>query len=337
MSLTLEDIARLCGVSRSTVSRVINGDINVKEETRRNVQQVINQYNFQPNLAARGLASGRLNVIGVVIPAEVSVIFTDPYFPILLQGISRFCNEHNYSIMLWLAEPDYERRMITGILHNGLVDGVVVASVLIDDTIIHSLMDSKMPFVLVGRHPTLDVNFLDVDNFQAGRRATMHLVHLGYKRIATITGIMNQVAGYDRYQGYVKALQDSGITVRTELALEGNFSEKGGYNAMQRLIKYKPDAVFIASDMMAFGAMRALREARLSIPDDIAIVGFDDIPGSDKTEPPLTTVRQPIYQMGSKAAEMLIDLIENPSQTPQKCLLGTELVVRESCGSAKST
>jgi len=106
---------------------------------------------------------------------------------------------------------------------------------------------------------------------------------------------------------------------------------------MQRLIKYKPDAVFIASDMMAFGAMRALREARLSIPDDIAIVGFDDIPGSDKTEPPLTTVRQPIYQMGSKAAEMLIDLIENPSQTPQKYLLGTELVVRESCGSAKST
>jgi LacI family transcriptional regulator len=336
MPLTLEDIARLSGVSRSTVSRVINGDVNVKEETRRSVQQVIQSYNFQPNLAARGLASGRTKVIGVVIPAEVSVIFTDPYFPILLQGVSRLCNDREYSVMLWLAEPDYERRMITRILHNGLVDGVVVASILIDDVIIHPLMDSKMPFILVGRHPTLDVSFLDVDNLQAGRKATMHLVRLGYKRIATISGNMSQVAGIDRYQGYVKALQDSGHTFRPELVAEGSFSEEGGYSAMQKLLKYKPDAVFIASDMMAFGAMRALREAKLSIPDDIAIVGFDDLPASAKAEPPLTTVRQPIFQMGSKAAEVLIDLIENNTQTTQKYILDTELVVRESCGSART-
>lgn len=335
MPLTLEDIARLSGVSRSTVSRVINADVNVKEETRQKVQEVISSYNFQPNLAARGLASGRTNVIGVVIPAGVSVIFTDPYFPLLLQGISSVCNDRNYSVMLWLAEPEYERRMISHILHNGLVDGVVVASTLMNDTIIQSLVERKMPFMLIGRHPTLDVNYLDIDNLQAGRKATMHLVRLGYKRIATITGPKDLVAGFDRLQGYQKALLDSGHPLRPELVTEGGFTEEGGYSAMLHLLRYKPDAVFVASDNMAFGAMRALRESKLRIPDDVAVVGFDDIPAASKTEPPLTTVRQPILQMGSKAADHLIEIIECNIETTQKVYIDTELVVRESCGAAR--
>src|SRR5512133_1276351 len=303
MPLTLEDIARLSGVSRSTVSRVINAEVNVKEGTRRKVQEVINNYNFQPNLAARGLVTGRTNVIGVVIPASVAVVFTDPYFPQLLQGVSALCNTRDYSVMLWLAEPEFERRMISRILHNGLVDGVLVASIAMNDPIIESLIESKMPFMLIGRHPTEDVNYLDVDNVQSGRKATMHLVRLGYKRIATITGKQSQVAGYDRYQGYVKALQDSDHPVKPELVAEGDFTEESGYKAMQRLLKFKPDAVFVASDMMAFGAMRALRDANLRIPEDVAVVGFDDIPASSKTTPPLTTVRQAIVQMGSLAVD----------------------------------
>jgi LacI family transcriptional regulator len=336
MPLTLEDIARLSGVSRSTVSRVINADVNVKDETRRKVQQVINSCDFQPNLAARGLASGRTNVIGVVIPAGVAVIFTDPYFPQLLQGISAVCNTHEYSVMLWLAEPEYERRMISRILHNGLVDGVVVASIPMNDPIIQSLIESKMPFILIGRHPTENVNYLDVDNLQSARKATMHLVRLGYKRIATITGPLTQMAGYDRYQGYLKALQDSEYPVRSELVAEGDFSEEGGYNGMKRLLKYRPDAVFVASDMMANGAMRALREANLRIPEDVAVVGFDDLPTSSKTVPSLTTVRQPVSQMGSRAVEILIDIIETRTTCTQKVILDTELVVRESCGASKT-
>lgn len=336
MPLTLEDIARLSGVSRSTVSRVINAEVNVKEGTRRKVQEVINSYNFQPNLAARGLVTGRTNVIGVVIPASVAVVFTDPYFPQLLQGISALCNTRDYSVMLWLAEPEFERRMISRILHNGLVDGVVVASIAMNDPIIESLIESKMPFMLIGRHPTEDVNYLDVDNVQAGRKATMHLVRLGYRRIATITGKQSQVAGYDRYQGYVKALQDSDHPVKPELVAEGDFTEESGYKAMQRLLKYKPDAVFVASDMMAFGAMRALRDANLRIPEDVAVVGFDDIPASSKTIPPLTTVRQAIVQMGSLAVDSLINIIETGTKTTQKVIMDTELVVRESCGASKT-
>ena len=335
MPLTLEDIARLSDVSRSTVSRVINSDAKVKEETRLKVLKVIQSIDFQPNLAARGLATGRTNVIGVIIPARVSVIFADPYFPVFLQGVSSACNNRTYSVMLWLAEPDYERRMIPRILHNGLVDGVVVASTLMDDPIVKSLFESKMPFILIGRHPSMDVNFLDVDNIQAARKATLHLLRLGYKRVATITGSQDQVVGFDRYQGYLNALQDYDRTIRPELVADGDFTEEGGYHAMARLLPQKPDAVFAASDMTAYGAMRAIHEANLRIPEDVAVVGFDDIPASARTTPALTTVRQPVQQMGSKAAEVLINVIENDINTTQKLIMDTELVVRESCGASK--
>ena len=335
MPLTLEDIARLSGVSRSTVSRVINSDTKVKEETRLKVLKVIQSINFQPNLAARGLATGRTNVIGVVIPARVSVIFTDPYFPQFIQGVSSACNNRTYSVMLWLAEPEYERHMISRILHNGLVDGVVVAKALMNDPIVDSLFESKMPFILIGRHPTLDVNFIDVDNLQAGRKATLHLLRLGYKRVATITGSQDQIVGYDRYQGYLQAIKEYDRTIRPELVMEGDFTEEGGYNAMSRLILQKTDAVFVASDMMAYGAMRAIHEANLRIPEDVAIVGFDDIPASARTSPTLTTVRQPVLQMGSKAVDVLINAIENDIKLTQHVILDTELVVRESCGASQ--
>jgi LacI family transcriptional regulator len=238
--------------------------------------------------------------------------------------------------MLWLAEPEYESRLISRILHNGLVDGVVIASIQMNDTIVQSMIESKMPFVLVGRHPNPDVNYLDVDNLQAAFTATAHLINAGYKSIATITGCQNQVAGYDRYQGYLKAFEDFGLQARPELVAEGDFTEDGGYNAMLRLLLQKPDAVFVASDTMAYGAMRALKEANLQIPDDVAIVGFDDLPASSKTVPPLSTVRQPVFQMGSKAAESLINLIETEIKSTHEVIMGTELIVRESCGISKT-
>ena len=335
--LTLEDIASLSGVSRSTVSRVINADINVKEETRQKVLQVIQSINFQPNLAARSLAAGRTSIIGLVIPAGVSALFVDPYFPQFIQGVSTACNAHAYSVMLWLAEPEYERRTISQILHNGLVDGVVVSSTLMDDPISNSLHESRMPFIQVGRHPTLDINYLDVDNTQASREATLHLLRLGRKAVATITGPLNQIAGYDRLQGYRLAYQDRQQPYRTDLVAEGDFTELGGYTAMLQLLPLKPDAVFVASDMMAVGAIRAIREANLHIPEDIALIGFDDIPGASKMDPPLTTVRQPVRSMGTLAVETLIDIIAHPGAEPRHILIATELVIRSSCGTLKPT
>lgn len=334
MPLTLEDIAKQAGVSRATVSRVINSDANVKEQTRALVMEVIQKSNFQPNIAARSLAAGRTNVIGLVIPAGVSAIFTDPYFPLLIQGVTSACNARDYSVMLWLAEPEYERRMMRQILHSGLLDGVLVSSMLMEDPIVQALHDSKKPFILIGRHPTLDVNYLDVDNFNGGREATLHLLRLGHKRIATITGPQDMIAGYDRFQGYRRALKERGVAFQPELVPEGDFSEAGGYTAMRRLLPHHPTAIFVASDMMAEGAMRALREAGLRVPQDVAIVGYDDMPNASRLAPSLTTVRQPTNRMGSLAIDTLIDIIQNPSSNKRHIVLPVELVIRESCGTS---
>ena len=331
--MKLEEIAKLSGVSRSTVSRVINDDPNVREITRERVRKVIRQVNYHPNAAARGLAAGRTRILGLLIPERVTSLFSDPYFPLLIQGISSACNARDHSVMLWLAEPEYERRTIHQILHGGMIDGVIVASMLLNDPVVLALVEGDRPFLLVGRHPTDPrVNYVDVDNRNSARDAVAHLLRLGYQRVATVTGPQNMIAGVDRREGYLAALKDRGLTPNPNLMAEGDFSEAGGYAAMQRLLAHQPDAVFAASDIMAVGALRALREAGLRVPDDVALVGYDDMPFAARADPPLTTVRQPIHRTGALAAETLIDLIENPGASPRRIVLPTELVIRESCG-----
>jgi len=171
-TMNLEEIAKLSGVSRSTVSRVVNNDPNVSEATRERVLEVIRRVNYHPNVAARGLAAGRTRVLGLVIPTGVSALFADPFFPLLIQGISSACTTHDHSVMLWLADPEYERRTIRQIMHNGLIDGVVVASMLMDDPVGQALIEGDIPFIMVGRHPTNErVNYVDVDNRNAARDA----------------------------------------------------------------------------------------------------------------------------------------------------------------------
>ena len=333
--MNLEQIAKLSGVSRSTVSRVINNDPNVSEVTRDKVMQIVKRVNYTPNAAARGLAAGRKHVLGLVIPTGVAALFTDPYFPILIQGVSSACNAREYSVMLWLAEPEYERRQMRQIMYSGLVDGVIVSSMLLNDSLVQALSDGDLPFMLVGRHPTdTRASYVDADNVGGAREAVAHLLRLGCTRVATITGPQNMIAGTDRLAGYLAAQRERGLISDPSLIAEGDFTESGGYRAMQQLLSHRLDAVFAASDMMAIGAMRALREAGLRVPEDVAIVGFDDLPQAARTEPPLTSVRQPIYRLGSTAVDSLLDLTEYPDSSPRRIILPTELVVRTSCGSA---
>jgi len=332
--LTLEDIARMAGVSRSTVSRVINNDPNVNSRTRQVVKKVIDDLHFQPNLAARSLAAGQTKILGLVIPVVISALFTDPFFPLLLQSISSACNQRDYSIMLWLAEPEFERRTIHQVLYNGLIEGVIVSSYNMADPIIQTLAERKLPFVAIGHNPLRDdISFVDADNYHGAVEATRHLISLGRRRIATITGPMEMVAGMDRLQGYRDALDEAGMAFDQDLVMEGSFTDPGGYSSMQRLIPLKPDAVFVASDSMAAAALRCIYEAGLRVPEDIALVGFDDIPLASRTLPPLTTVRQPFSRMGAVAVETLAQLIDNPSCGPKQIILPTELVIRSSCGS----
>lgn len=328
---TLEEIAKRAKVSRSTVSRVVNQDPKVSRKTRARVQTVIKKLNYHPNVAARSLAVGHTRILGLVIPERVAGLFSDPYFPILIQGITSACNTHDHSVMLWLAEPEYERRMISQVLHNGLLDGVILASMLVDDSLMLSLIESDLPFILVGRHPTNPhVSYVDVDNINSARQVVEHLIEQGHRRIATITGPRNMIAGMDRLEGYTRALHDAGIALDPHLIVVGDFSENGGYARMQDLLPLKPDAVFVASDTMAIGALRALRAAGLRVPQDIAVAGFDDMPFAEHTDPPLTTLRQPIHQAGVAAAESLMELVANPSAQPRHIILPTELVIRAS-------
>lgn len=328
---TLEEIARLSGASRSTVSRVINHDPHVRPETREKILAVMRQLNYQPNLAAHRPAAGRTRVLGLVIPTGVTRLFTDPYFPVLIQGVASACNDCDHTVMLWLAEPDYKRQMISQVLNNRLVDGVIVASSLIDDSLIASVAESRLPFVVIGRHlSNPNVSYVDVDNRESARQAVNYLLRTGRRHIATITGPQNMIAGLDRLEGYRIALREWGFTPDSDMIVEGSFAEVGGYEAMRRLSSRLVDAVFAASDAMAIGALRALREAGRRVPDDVAVMGFDDLPAAERTEPPLTTVRQPTLKVGALAVETLLDLIQAPDSPPRRVILPTELVIRGS-------
>jgi LacI family transcriptional regulator len=333
--LTLEKIARLSGVSRSTVSRVINNHPNVSDQVRQRVRQVIAETGYRPNMAARSLVTQRTGIIGLVIPRAFQSLFTDPFYPRLIQGITQACNNNDYMLSLFMFHTkEEEQKLYPTVVRARLLDGVIVSASEIDDPFIPQLIQNQMPFVIHGRpDEAAKVSFVQPDNVAGAYTAVSHLVRLGYKRIATITGPLNTTVGLDRQQGYRDAINERNGFIDEALIVEGDFSELGGYVAMRRLIPQRPDAVFAASDAMALGALRALREAGLSVPSDVAVVGFDDLPPAALADPPLTTLRQFIRRQGIQLVETLIDIITSDSELPRHITIGTELVIRSSCGS----
>jgi LacI family transcriptional regulator len=336
-NITLEDIAKQAGVSRSTVSRVINEQPNVSVSARERVMEVVRRTGFVPNAAARTLASQRSMMIGLVLPQSVSSFFADPYYPHLTQGIAQACNQHNFTLGLFLVESkEDEEKIFPRVSRRGLLDGVIVQAGHDGDPLMGLLLESSIPLVFAGRpFQSKQFSYIDIDNVNASYTAVNHLIRLGRKRIATISGPSSSTVGIDRRAGYVKALKDRGLDFDDELIVEADFTELGGYYAMQRLLPKHPDAVFAVSDIMAYGAMRAAKQANLRIPQDIAFIGFDDIPLPNTPEPSLTTVRQPVVRFGAEAVELLIDLIENGTQPPRRIIMDTELIVRESCGASQ--
>ena len=332
--LTLEDVAKLAGVHRSTVSRVVNESPNVSPEVRRRVQKIIQSTGYQPNAAARSLASQRSNVIGLVLPRSVSSFFTDPFFPHLTQGIAFGCNNHNLTLSLFLTgSKEDEEKILPRISRRGLLDGILIQSGRSGEILIERLTNSNIPSAIIGRPFMPDgISYIDIDNVNAGIKATRHLIDLGYKRIAAITGNLDSTVTEDRLEGYKKALTAAGRSFEEKLLVEGDFTESSGYRAMNILLAQKPDAIFAMSDIMAAGAIRAIQEAGLRVPQDIAIVGFDDVPIARQTKVQLTTIKQPITRFGIKAVELLIDLIENGSKPARRIILDAELVIRDSCG-----
>jgi LacI family transcriptional regulator len=332
--LTIRQIAKLAGVSRSTVSRVINDHPNVSPETREQVLQIVAETGFHPDPIARSLSSRRAGIIGLVIPLAIQSLFEDPFFPRLIQGISQGCNSHDYTLTLFLLHSlEEEEKLYARVSRRQLLDGVIVTATRGGDPLIPQLIANRIPFVMHGRHEDPRVSFVEVDNAAGAYTAVTHLVRLGRRRVALVTGPSASLAAEDRKRGYLKALRERRVRVDESLIIQGDFTETSGYEAMQRLLPHKPDAVFVASDTMALGALRALREAGSRVPDEVAVVGFDDLPQAATADPPLTTVRQPIQRAGVLAVEMLIDILENGAEPPRRIILPTELVIRASCGS----
>lgn len=336
-NLTLEEIGKLAGVSRATVSRVINDYPYISPEVRERVQRVIAETGYQPNMIARSLASDRSNIIGLVIPSQAYAVFTDPYFPRLIQGVSQASNQYKLTLSLFLFHSREEEDFtMKSILNTGLIDGLIITADRKEDSIIPRLLRHHMPFVVIGRPDTTPekVNFVDTDNVAGARMATEHLVSLGYERIGIIATDEN-TAGDDRLHGYVATLEEHGIAIDDKLITYGDFSVQSGAQAMKELMPEQPDAVFVCSDSMALGAMTVLREAGISVPDEIAIVSFDDLPPATQTEPRLTTVRQPISQTGQMAVELLRKLISSDVDHPVHTILPNQLIIRSSCGAAQ--
>jgi LacI family transcriptional regulator len=324
IQMTLEEIARLAGCSRSTVSRVINHDPHVSPEMRERVWQIIKEHDFQPNLAARALAGRRSRVIGLVIPHPLSTIFTDPYFSVLIQGCAKACDERGYYLMLSLVLRQ-EDDTYQWLIHARHIDGLLLAPPLMDDPFVQHLLAKRLPLVMIGRIPgRTDISSVNVDNLKGAILATQHLLKLGYSKIATITGLMSLVGAYDRLEGYLCALREAGIEPHPEYIQGGDWSEASGKYAMQRLLQVtpRPDAVFAANDSMAVGAIKAIQA-----------------PVATTIDPPLTTVHHPIEQIGFLAAATLIEQLETCTTqaakvSVQHIVLPTRLIVRMSCGAA---
>ncbi len=332
--LNLEDIARLSGVSRSTVSRVVNQHPNVSETTRRKVMEVIHRYNFIPHPAARALASQRSSIIGILIPHIVSDLFTDPFFSILLQGITTAANSLNYSPILWLTSANVdESSFYDQVFNDRLADGMIVASATVNASFIKRLDQRGKPHIIIGRPFTAHENtsYVDSENEQGARMIVEHLIQQGRRRIGMITGRSGLTSSHDRLQGYISALQNADIPIDMRLITPaGDYSDASGYTGMKLLLQQRIDAVFAANDVMAASAVRAIKEAGLRVPDDIAVGGFDDMAIARTTSPALTTVQQPVTQLGDYAVRGLIDLLEGRATPPLQQMLPVKLIVRQS-------
>ena len=326
---TIEEVAAVAGVSRSTVSRVVNGSTSVSSSALESVQRAIAELNYVPNRAARSLASRQTQAIALVVPEDTTRFFGDPFFAAIVSGINARLTRSDYVLNLFIASDDPGDKT-TSYVRSGAVDGAIIVSHHTSDTFIDRIAAS-VPVVYGGR-PVRERErdyYVDVDNVHGARDGTAYLIARGHRRIGTITGPLTMPAGIDRLDGYRQAMAEAGLEQGP--IEEGGFTADGGAAAMTRMLAAgpAPDALFIASDLMARGALGSLARAGLRVPEDVAIMGFDDSPVATAVTPQLTTMRQPSFEQGEVMASMLLEILAggNPHHVT---ILDTEIVVRDS-------
>jgi LacI family transcriptional regulator len=326
---TIIDVAEEAGVSYSTVSRVVNNKSYIKPETRAKVLQAMTRLGYQANLHARSLAGGPSNLIGLLV-----VDLTTQYVGEIIRGIDEVLTANQYELMLYTTHRRKRKESAYAtMMARGLADGLLILLPRDPEAYLRSLRQREFPYVLIDQVGIDEADLtVTATNLEGGYEATRHLIGLGHRRIGIITGWMDMVSARDRLSGYRTALADHHIPVDDSLIYEGDFTQLSGYNGTNHLLDLPqpPTAIFASSDLVAMGVMDAVRVRNLKVPADLSVVGFDDIPMSSVLVPKLTTVRQPLVDMGQRATKMLLDLIQKPEAKQASIVLPTMLMVRES-------
>lgn len=328
---SIKDIARAAGVSHSTVSRALQGSKQVSAATAARIRKIAEEAGYRPSAAARSLVVGRSNTIGVVVTN-----IADPFVAGVVSGIEDMAEQHGYSVFLANshAEPERELRVVRS-FEERRVDGIIVTSSRVGALYVPVMERLRVPVVLLNnQHPSEFAHSVLIDNLGASYEATRHLVELGHRRIAYIGDRLGHQSDTERLTGYRRALEEAAIEFEPVLAVGGDGAPEGGEDAMAQLLSLPqpPTAVFCYNDMTALGAMRRIRSSGLRIPLDLSVVGFDDLYLSQYLEPPLTTVRQPMRQMGRMAMETLLHIFDGPHSTHNLRVEG-QLIVRRSTAS----
>jgi LacI family transcriptional regulator len=335
MAVTLKDIARRVGVSVTTVSRALGGYDDVAEETKRRILQAAQEMGYHPHIIAQSLQRQRTNTVGLIIPTA-GPRFSDPYFTEILTGIGNEAAEHEFDLLVSTRAPGaQEREAYERIVGSRRVDGLLVIRTRCHDERITYLMESGFPFVAFGRSDLdLDFPYIDVDGTKGLDEATQYLIDLGHRRIAYISAPLDLMFAKYRLAGYKGTMERNGLSVREEWIAIGRLTQEDGYREGLKLLDLEPapTAIIAANDLMALGAISAAQERGLIVGRDVAVTGFDDIPLAEHSHPALTTVRQPIYHIGTMICSMLIQVIHGEKLAERHILLEPTLVVRESSG-----
>lgn len=330
---TIREVARRAGVSHQTVSRVINNSPEVTAETRALVLRAIAELDYHPNANAVGLSRNRSDIVGVI-----SQSVTSSFFAQIVDGIAQALQSHERFMLLDCTEGTTQQHAIDALQHSRRIDGLIIILPLeasLEQA--RQLARSRLPLVLVDLQYDLDANYISVNNFHGAYSATEYLIKLGHRRIGIIGGPARLPVSQMRLDGYQAALRYYGLPYDPALVLPGNFENAGGEAVAARFLALDqpPTAIFACNDTMALGAMGELRRHGLCIPDDVSVIGFDDVPEASHSYPPLTTIRQPLWEMGKLAADYICGVIDSADQTILQLTMATELIVRQSTAAPK--
>ena len=327
----MKEVADLAGVSITTVSHVINETRTVSDDLREKVYAAMENLSYQPNALARGLRLKRTQILGLVIPDG-----TNPYFAEVARSIEDTSYKKGYSVIICNSDGNLEKEQnYIEVLVSKQVDGVILVAAGMSTSHMKALQSAGMPLVLVDRDsPNIVADSVQIDNEYGGYIATRHLLDLGHRRIACLAGPSEVTPSGDRVLGYSRALKEADIVVEKELVRSGDFHSESGYRFAKEFLKMRvpPTAIFACNDLMAFGALGAAAELGFRIPQDLSIVGFDDIKLTEYTNPPLTTIAQPRYEMGELAVRFLLERIKNTDIEPRNPILPCRIVIRKSSG-----